>query len=207
MEKVKLTAIKEIKFLKKRVKNENGAIEIVETPVSAYKPVNYIEGMARLGAHLLDLVFIYIFLIMFETFIYLILRISLDDELPYTRNYALWMLYIRVLIILPGYYILFESTAQATPAKLILGRVVVDEYGEKPRFMQIVGRSYARLVPFESFSCLNTLGWHDIWSETLVLRKRDLEDLKLAKKLMQFDAQPNDNGGRVKNNEQQNANS
>jgi uncharacterized RDD family membrane protein YckC len=93
---------------------------------------------------------------------------------------------ISWLILYPGYYILFESTMQSTPGKIILGRVVVDEYGEKPSFSTIVKRSYSRVVPFEAFSCLSNLGWHDTWSDTFVIRKKDLEELKLAIKAQEF---------------------
>ena len=93
------------------------------------------------------------------------------------------------LVLYPGYYILFESTLQSTPGKLILGRIVVDEYGEKPSFMTIVKRSYVRIIPFETFSCFSGLGWHDSWSETMVIRKKDLEELKLALKVQEFDVE------------------
>jgi hypothetical protein len=63
---------------------------------------------------------------------------------------------------------------------------VVDEYGEKPTFSQIVGRSFARIVPFEVFSCLGATGWHDDWSKTYVIRKKDLHELKLLISVQEF---------------------
>jgi uncharacterized RDD family membrane protein YckC len=81
---------------------------------------------------------------------------------------------------------------QSSPAKLILGRIVVNEYGEKPTFKQIVARSYSRIVPFEIFSCLSQFGWHDKWSDTFVLRKKDLIELQLAIKAQDFGNNSND---------------
>ena len=94
------------------------------------------------------------------------------------------------VVLYPGYYILLESTSQASLAKIILGRVVIDEYGNKPTFGQIVARSYSRIVPFEAFSCLSNTGWHDNWSKTYVIRKQDLEDIKVLIRLQEHLAKP-----------------
>ena len=46
--------------------------------------------------------------------------------------------------------------------------------GRTPRFPQILGRSLARLIPFEAFSFFGALGvgWHDSFSNTRVIRTR-----------------------------------
>ena len=61
--------------------------------------------------------------------------------------------------------------------KLITGTRVVTENGGKPRWGQIVGRSFARFIPFEALSVLfwndkERRGWHDSLSKTCVVRKR-----------------------------------
>lgn len=70
------------------------------------------------------------------------------------------------------HYVLFEAIFGRTPGKLITGtrtRVVT----AKPGFGQIIGRRFARLVPFEPFSFLvSSGGWHDRWSGTRVVRVR-----------------------------------
>jgi uncharacterized RDD family membrane protein YckC len=69
------------------------------------------------------------------------------------------------------YYLFFEGVFARTPGKLVTGTRVVARDGAKPRFRQIVGRTFARLVPFEPFSFLTSArtGWHDDWSGTRVV--------------------------------------
>lgn len=73
------------------------------------------------------------------------------------------------------YYYLFEVTFGRTPAKWITGTKVVTLTGGKPLALQVLGRTFARIVPFEPFSFLggNTSGWHDRWSGTLVVDLRN----------------------------------
>lgn len=73
-----------------------------------------------------------------------------------------------------GYYLVMESLFQRTAAKFLTGCVVVNLEGQKPTFNQILGRSFARLIPFEVFSFFGTptVGWHDSLSKTLVINAR-----------------------------------
>ena len=73
------------------------------------------------------------------------------------------------------YYIVLESTTQASIGKLITGTKVVNMKGEKPSFGQIIGRSFARLIPFEAFSFLGSgaIGWHDTMTKTRVVKKTE----------------------------------
>jgi len=68
------------------------------------------------------------------------------------------------------YYFVQESLWGVTLAKLITGTRVLTETGGTPSARQILGRSLARLVPFEPFSFLggDPVGWHDTWSNTRV---------------------------------------
>ena len=54
---------------------------------------------------------------------------------------------------------------------------VVNEDGGRPRWGQVVGRTFARLIPLEPFSVLfsnhkKRRGWHDSLSKTYVVRRR-----------------------------------
>jgi uncharacterized RDD family membrane protein YckC len=71
------------------------------------------------------------------------------------------------------YYLFFEGLFQATPGKFITGTRVVDLDGNKPSFAQILGRTFARFVPFEPFSFFSDTedGWHDRWSGTRVVKR------------------------------------
>jgi uncharacterized RDD family membrane protein YckC len=74
-----------------------------------------------------------------------------------------------------GYYVLFESAFGWTLGKLITGTRVIRVDGSKPNVGQIIGRSFARFVPFEPFSVLfgrSNSGWHDSWSGTRVVKIR-----------------------------------
>lgn len=71
------------------------------------------------------------------------------------------------------YYIVFESLWQRTPGKFITGTKVVLKDGTKAPLKNIVGRSFARLIPFNALSFLfgPPIGWHDTLSKTLVVPK------------------------------------
>jgi uncharacterized RDD family membrane protein YckC len=69
------------------------------------------------------------------------------------------------------YYVVSEGTTQRTLGKWFTRTKVVADDGRKPSLGQIIGRSVARLVPFEPFSCFSSRGgWHDRWSRTRVVR-------------------------------------
>ncbi len=72
----------------------------------------------------------------------------------------------------PIYYILAEYLSDGkTLGKLITKTRAVTLTGDKPTLNQIIGRSFARVIPFEPFSYLGdqTNGWHDRMSETIVI--------------------------------------
>jgi uncharacterized RDD family membrane protein YckC len=197
-EKIKITEIKETYRSKKRVKTENNEVRFEETTLTRYKDVPTVTGGARFGHHLLDMVIYYIFSIIIAVPIVMLLMLCGFDINSFSDDSSMNSIFDRLLswlALYPGYYILFESTIQSTPGKIILGRIVVNEYGEKPSFKTILLRSYSRIVPFEAFSCLSDFGWHDRWTDTFVIRKKDLHELQLAIKMQKFgeDASKNPN--------------
>jgi uncharacterized RDD family membrane protein YckC len=77
------------------------------------------------------------------------------------------------------YYIFFESIWQRTPGKWASGTKVVMLDGSKPSFWRIVGRSFARYIPFEPFSYLfgkHPYGWHDALTKTTVVSAAYIPD-------------------------------
>ena len=71
------------------------------------------------------------------------------------------------------YYLFMESVFGRTFGKLITGTKVIDLEGKRPSFLTLLGRSVARIVPFEPFSFLGSeRGWHDRWSDTRVVDMR-----------------------------------
>lgn len=74
------------------------------------------------------------------------------------------------------YHLIFESLFQQTIGKMFTGTKVVSVTGEKPTFLALIGRTFARYIPFEPLSFLfygsyPTMGWHDRLSGTLVVPK------------------------------------
>ena len=73
------------------------------------------------------------------------------------------------------YFVVTEAVFQRSLAKFVTGTKVVNEDGGRPTFGQILGRSFARFIPFEAFSFLggsNPVGWHDSLSKTRVVDSR-----------------------------------
>ncbi len=180
----KITEIKETVITSRRDRTTG---EMVEKTFTRFKSVPYVDGWPRFGHYLLDSVFILILngiigaslgaiLVLLDATI--LLEDSMIDIFSRLFNW---------LILTPGYYFLFEFGMGTSPAKAIMGRIVVDEYGNKPAARQLLARSFARSVPFEAFSCLSTTGWHDRWSNTFVIRKKDLEELRLLQKVQNID--------------------
>ncbi|MFL5765839.1 MAG: RDD family protein [Bacteroidia bacterium] len=186
--KIKITEIKEHYKVKRKEKNANGEMVEVEKTMWRFKEVPYVTGWPRFGHFLLDRVFYSICVFLMAAGVGVILGLSGNAGAIDSTNETIINV-MEFLIIYPFYYLIMEAATQASLAKLVLGRVVVNEYGEKPTFSQILGRSYARIVPFEPFSCFGNTGWHDDWSKTFVLRKRDLEDLMVLARLQQHIAE------------------
>ena len=183
--KTKITEVKENYSVKRPVKNDAGERTYEEKNFVRYKDVICVDGWARFGHYILDTIFYYLFaFILAVPFFGLLMLLGADIESISNSRFVDLLSWV---IFYPGYYLLFESTMQSTPGKLILGRIVVNEYGEKPSFSAILGRSYSRIVPFEALSCLSDRGWHDKWTDTYVMRKKDLYELQLAIKAMEFD--------------------
>lgn len=70
------------------------------------------------------------------------------------------------------YYFVQEAFFGRTIGKLITGTVVVNATGGRPSVGQALGRTLARVIPFEPFSALGKPPhpWHDSLSKTRVVR-------------------------------------
>ncbi|MGD8642442.1 MAG: RDD family protein [Gammaproteobacteria bacterium] len=72
------------------------------------------------------------------------------------------------------YYVFMETLFSRTVGKFVTGTKVVNEDGGQPTFGQIIGRTFARMIPFEPFSFFseNARGWHDSLPGTYVTKCR-----------------------------------
>ena len=82
-----------------------------------------------------------------------------------------WELYLAEIFFLVVYYLLLEGIFNTTAGKCATNTVIVNENGERPHFGQILGRTFARLIPLEAISFLgaDARGWHDTLSNTYVV--------------------------------------
>ncbi len=129
----------------------------------------------RLLTHVLDLFFFYMSFIILGVVIGIVLAsLGKDPESAFEINPLLDKLITMLLLV--AYNITFESIFGKTLGKMITNTKVVNEDGTKPSFNQIVGRSFARLIPFDGFSFLaeRPRGWHDTMSGTMVVDDIDL---------------------------------
>jgi uncharacterized RDD family membrane protein YckC len=61
------------------------------------------------------------------------------------------ILFFRIL-----YYLFHEGIFNTTPGKLVTGSAIIDENGNRPNFVQVLGRSFSRIIPFEPLIYLFT---------------------------------------------------
>ncbi len=160
----KITEIVEIKY------------KITGEPYYTYREVNVVRGWARFGHYILD----YLVLQGVSYLINLAFAFKNPDMYSMQPNelIALQLKLIALALLYNFiYYAGFEGFFGSTPGKMLLGRVVIDEHGERPDFPRILLRTICRWVPFEAISCLWPRGWHDQWSKTFVVNKDEADKL------------------------------
>lgn len=118
----------------------------------------------RLANYFLDRIGAYVFIFLLSSVIGENGLFDDTEELSFIGS-------IFILIAIFGYWAFFEYYVGKTPAKFITKTKVVTKYGKKPTFLNIVGRTLCRLIPFDAFSYLGTkpIGWHDSISGTRVV--------------------------------------
>ncbi|AUP79031.1 RDD family protein [Flavivirga eckloniae] len=108
-----------------------------------------------------------------------------------TSNYALndFLLelstlqdYIFTYSIMLGYYFFMEGFTNRTLGKYVTKTLVVTANGNKPTYLDILKRSFCRLIPFDALSFLGAKGkgWHDSLSKTYVV---DVNKFEAKRKL------------------------
>ena len=127
----------------------------------------------RFANYLIDLIIWYIIaMLLMIAFVYG----SKDETLLDNKIFG----YVLTIFAMISYYIFFEGLTGQTIGKMITKTKVVNEAGGKATLSQIVGRSFARIIPFESFSFLGGgSGWHDTLPGTRVvnIESRKIDEL------------------------------
>ena len=120
----------------------------------------------RFWTYVLDNIFAFIFIFIISFCVGLVIGIA-GGTIPEMNDGVSNLIGIILFV---AYYILFEGVWQRSMGKFILGTKVVMRDGSKPPLKNIIGRSFARIIPFEPLSTLvNGIGWHDTLSGTLVV--------------------------------------
>lgn len=86
-------------------------------------------------------------------------------------NNSWWDTLINYAIFV-SYYVLFEGVNDGkTPGKYLTKTRVVSVNGDELSNNAVMLRSFSRIVPFDALSFLGSPpdGWHDRWSDTMVI--------------------------------------
>lgn len=175
-QRYKITEIPEIRFRQRRYVDAAGQVQYVPEQYTVYREVRVINGWARFGHYIIDAIIIWLL----QSLVGFVIGFGMGiqgmgpGDIDLGLRLALALVNMAVLFI---YYAVFEIMYSSTPAKMMLGRLVIDEYALKPEAKTIFLRTVSRLVPFEALSCLGTRGWHDMWSKTYVVDKQEAETL------------------------------
>lgn len=90
---------------------------------------------------------------------------SICSELPNTLLKLILLTYF-------GYYIHMEHRYQKTIGKYVTKTKVVNIYGQKAKFSQIIQRSFCRILPFDPFTFFfpkKDMEFHDVFTQTKVI--------------------------------------
>ncbi len=90
---------------------------------------------------------------------------------------------IHPMILFVLYFTFSEWLLSKTMGKFFTGTTVVTENGKSLSFLNSLGRTFCRLIPFEAFSCLfykKANGWHDRLSKTIVVKDDVLKAKRTA---------------------------
>lgn len=171
--------ITELKVKKQTVRETRDPLgNRVRTPMEIELPrkIKTIQGGARFGHFLVDLMVmaVIIFLLYYSGILTPQRRVNFSGSGTTFSTFFDLSGYLLTF----GYYCISEALMGRTIGKMVTNSYVIDEYAKKPDFGTIAARSLCRLVPFETFSCLGECGWHDTWSKTYVVSKKEWESLK-----------------------------
>ncbi|MFK7900745.1 MAG: RDD family protein [Cyclobacteriaceae bacterium] len=117
----------------------------------------------RFANYLIDMTFFIVFYV-----ILLLIVPILSEDNPITDR-------VIPMILSAIYYLILETTLKGkTIGKYITKTRVVTLDGETPDFGTMVKRSFSRAVPFDALSFLGekSNGWHDKWSDTMVIDEK-----------------------------------
>lgn len=171
--------LKETRTFYKRDRDASGKETKEPYQKKVKRNVQVVSGFTRFGHYLIDAIIIGAITYGIEMLIFGSYasshQFSTHTRLEYTYSF---IPALDQIIITVGYYFFCELILQRTIGKYATNSVVINQYAEAPETNSLLGRSFARLVPFEALSCLGDRGWHDTWSKTYVVTVTERDRLK-----------------------------
>lgn len=125
----------------------------------------------RFANYIIDAIVFYGVLIV----VFIMYTMNMEDDFFYQENAAREEMFLNILIyiIYPMMYACFEYfTNGKTIGKFATRTRVVRRYEGELTFLRAMGRSFARLIPFEAFSIYmgrENVMWHDSLADTMVV--------------------------------------
>lgn len=140
--------------------------------VTPHADINPVNRGTRLLIHAIDLGFVLMVLEIGKWPIYFywpaFLPISYVGRLAALK----WVLYGLIFV----YYLLMETITGTSLGKIVTGTVIVNYTGSRAGFGELLTRTIARFIPFDSLSfLLRKRGWHDSLSDTFVIKAKTPE--------------------------------
>lgn len=179
-ELIKIVTLNRSKYQEQAIKAAENEIDLRKIDASKFEEIsskinvheklvreienNSVRSVIRFVNFAIDFVVIFI--------LYVMIVPTIESILPLTSRVELSIYRILSLVLfIAFYYISFEYNSQKTLGKIITKTKVVTLDGNKPEFMDIVSRTFCRLIPFDRFSFFFTRnGFHDAISGTKVIK-------------------------------------
>ncbi len=186
--------IKEITYnntVTRRARNEFGEDYDEMVEYLTYESITPVTSRWRLFHYFIDMVVILAIYFMMSFAVGIVLGLTGSTNLIYKYEYVFNLAFYPVFLL---YYALTEHFLQGSIGKLVCGNIVIDEYGEKPSLKETFIRSFSRLVPLDGLSIFfSERPWHDMWSDTYVVSKKYMEELKLKIEINDLNGGPSKN--------------
>jgi uncharacterized RDD family membrane protein YckC len=149
--------------------------EVYDNPYIQYNPADKMQRFVNL---LIDNLFLRFGLSYVTGYAVVMILMEIAPDFLYeaTAGFSfefLLLSYLMGVVNYIVYYTLSEKLFKGyTLGKLITGTRAIREDGGELTFKDALLRSLSRIVPFEAFSGLGDVPWHDRWTKTMVIKAR-----------------------------------
>ena len=131
--------------------------------------------------YIIDLLVLYVIVLCIGQTIFIIADITMSYGLAdWVESMNSFEQSVFAILIVFFYYGLTEMYFSRSIAKYFTKTMVVRKDGSRPNSKTIIMRTLCRLIPFEpfSFSGNTSRGWHDMFSDTYVVKKHEFNEKK-----------------------------